>query len=82
MEQITFDLSTLTLGEAAEIEIASGKSLQQILKSKTSLLMAALFVQRLRNSGSVPSWTELSNLRLLDATSLTSPLDSTETPAK
>jgi hypothetical protein len=34
MESITFDLSTLTLGEAAEIEMASGKSLQELLKSK------------------------------------------------
>ena len=82
MEQITFDLSTLTLGEAAEIELASGKSVQELLRSKTAVYLMALFVQRLRNSGSAPNWSELSNLRLLGVTSSTSPSPSAETPAK
>ena len=82
MDEITFDLSTLTLGEAAEIEMASGKSLQELLRSKVAIRLMAVFVQRLRSSGSTPSWSELSNLRLLDGTSSISPSSSEETPAK
>ena len=82
MEQITFDLSTLTLGEAAEIEMASGKSLQELLRSKVAVRLMAVFVQQLRSSGSTPSWSELSNLRLLDDTSSTLRSSSEETPAK
>ena len=82
MEQITFDLSTLTLGEAAEIEMASGRTVQELLKSRQAMYLMALFVQRLRSSGSTPSWSELSNLRLLGVSSSTSPSGSTETPAK
>ena len=82
MESITFDLSTLTLGEAAEIEMASGKSLQELLKSKVAVRLMAVFVQRLRSSGSAPSWSDLSNLRLLDGTFSTSLSSSEETPAK
>ena len=82
MEQITFDLSTLTLGEAAEIEIASGHTLQELLRSKVAIRLMAVFVQRLRSSGSTPSWSELSNLRLLDDTFSTLRSSSEETPAK
>jgi hypothetical protein len=82
MDEITFDLATLTLGEAAEIEMASGHSLQELLRSKVSIRLMAVFVQRYRSSGVVPSWQELSSLRLLDGTLSTSPLDSAETPAK
>ena len=82
MEEITFDLSTLTLGEAAEIELASGKSIQELLRSRTAIYLMAVFVQRLRSSGSTPNWSELSSLRLLGVTSSTLHSSSTETPAK
>lgn len=69
MATVTFDITTLTLGEAAEAELASGKNLQQLVKSRVSLLMLATFIQELRSSGEPPSWSELSNRRLLDVSS-------------
>jgi hypothetical protein len=71
-EPVTFDLNTITLGEAAAAEIASGKPLSSLLKSPTARRMLAVFVTEYRNSGVGPSWSELSNLRLLDAMRSTS----------
>lgn len=81
-QEIRFDLQTLTLGEAAELEMASGKSLQELLRSKVAIRLMAVFVHRLRTSGVTPSWSELSSLRLLDAESSTLLSLSDETPAK
>ena len=81
-ELVTFDITTVTLGEAAEAEMASGKSLQQLIKSRTALLILALFIQELRSSGAAPSWSEIASRKVLDVSSLTPHLPSTETPAK
>lgn len=81
-EMVTLDITTLTLGEAAEAEIASGKTLQQLVKSRTALLILALFIQELRSSDSAPSWSELANRKVLDVSSSTRRSSSTETPAK
>ena len=59
MAQVKFDITTLTLGEAAEAETQSGKSIQQMAKSRASLLLLAVFVQELRNSEQPRSWQEL-----------------------
>jgi hypothetical protein len=82
METVTLDISTLTLGEAASAEIASGLTLQQMLRSQAARKMLALYVHRLRSSGDAPSWSELANLRLLDASSSQPHSAPEETPAK
>ena len=79
---VQLDITTITLGEAAEAEIASGKSLQQLVKSRTGLLILALFIQELRSSGVAPNWSELANRRLLDVSSSIGQLQQAETPAK
>lgn len=79
---VTLDISTLTLGEMAEAEMASGRTLQELLRSPGARKILALFVHQFRNSGVAPSWSELANLRLLDASSSTLRSDSAETPAR
>ena len=81
-EMVTLDITTLTLGEAAEAEIASGKTLQQLVKAQTGRLLLALFVHELRSSGQPPNWSELSSRRLLDASSSIGQSPRAETPAK
>ena len=73
-QSITLDISTLTLGEAAAAEYASGQNIQELIRSRASLIMLAMFVHDLRNSEQPRSWHELSNLSLLDASSLISQL--------
>lgn len=68
-EQITFDVNTLTLGELAAAETASGLDSSILLSRTGHRLLLAVFVQRLRSSGKPPSWSELGNLRVLDARS-------------
>jgi len=70
--EVTLDISTLTLGEAAQAEIESGLTLQQMIRSSAARKLLALYVVELRSSGSKRSWNELSNLRLLDGSSSTS----------
>lgn len=75
---ITFDVTTLTLGEAAAAEAQSGMTIGQIAKGRASLRLLALFVHELRTSGAPHSWAELSNLRLLDVSSSTTPTQPAE----
>ena len=72
MANITLDITSLTLGEAAEAEFQSGKTIQQLAKGRASLLLLATFVHELRSSEQPRNWQELSNLPLLDVSSLTS----------
>ena len=74
METVTLDISTLTLGEAAQAEIESGLTLQQMIKSSAARKLLALYVVELRSSGRKRTWSELSNLRLLDGSSSTLPV--------
>jgi hypothetical protein len=71
--EITLDIRSLTLGEAAEAEMASGKPLKALLASKAAVRMLAIFVHVYRASGEPPSWSELSSLRILELKSSTSP---------
>ena len=71
-EQIRFDIDTLTLGEMAAAEVASGLDSSVLLSRSAHRLMLAVFVHRLRSSGKPPSWQELESLRLQDARSSTS----------
>ena len=70
--EITFDLSTLTLGEAAEAERQSGWSIGEIVKSRTALRILGVFVDGLRTSERKRSWSEVSSLRILDVSPSTS----------
>lgn len=62
-----FDIESLTLGELASVQEASGLTVKQL--TGPYRLMLALFVQRLRNSGQPPSWSELMHLRVVDISS-------------
>jgi hypothetical protein len=62
---LTLDLSTLTLGEMAEVERQSRRSFEELLTAgRASRRLAAMFVAEWRNSGAVPSWQELSSRHL------------------
>lgn len=67
-----FDIESLTLGEMAAAQEASGLSLVQ-LGSGPYRLMLVVFCQRLRSSGTPPNWQEIANLRLVDISSGPSP---------
>jgi hypothetical protein len=73
LRDVTFDLGTLTLGEAAEAERQSGLALSAMLRSPHTRRILGLFVHLSRTSDDKPSWSELSNLRLLDVSPSTSP---------
>jgi len=73
LSAVTFDISTLTLGEAGEAERQSGLPISSILRSPSTLRQLAIFVHLLRNSAKPPRWSELSSLRLLDALPSPSP---------
>ena len=70
--KLTFDVDTLTLGELAAAETASGLDASILLSRSTLRLLLVVFVQRYRSSGQPPKWSELESLRLQDAPSLTS----------
>jgi hypothetical protein len=80
---IRFDVTSLTLGEMMAAEEASGKPIEKLLSSgRGTLRLLAVFVHQYRNSGSVPSWSELAGLRLSDSLPSTSPSrDSTGVPS-
>jgi hypothetical protein len=73
LREVTLDLSTLTLGEAAEAERQAQLSLGQIASSPINLKLLAMFVHGLRNYVPAPSWQELSSLRLFDVSSSSTP---------
>lgn len=60
-----FDIESLTLGELAHAQEASGLSRVQLV-SQPYRLMLAVFVQRLRSSGQPPTWKSVSDLHLVD----------------
>jgi len=71
-ERITIDPNSLTLGELAAAETASGLDTSILLSRSAHRLLLMVFVHRLRSSGQPPNWSELENLRVQDAPSLTS----------
>lgn len=74
MADITFDIETLTLGELAAAETASGLDSSILLSRTGHRLLLGVFVHRLRSSGKPSSWQELGNLKVLDARSSSSDL--------
>ena len=73
-DEFTLDLDTLTLGEMAAAETASGLDTSVLLRSSAYRLLVGVFVHRYRSSGKAPLWHELENLRVVDVSS--SPSDS------
>jgi hypothetical protein len=67
MEEIDFDLDTMTLGEAVAAEDASGQSIETLIVTAARRRMLAVFVSRLRSSGRAPLWSDLGALRLVDS---------------
>jgi hypothetical protein len=65
-EEIRLDMNSLTLGELAAAESASGIDSSILLSKSAHRRILSVFVHRLRSSGKEPSWHELSDLRLLD----------------
>ena len=72
-DEVTLDLPSLTVGEIARAEVASGMTLQEMMASPMARKLMAVFIHELRNYVKPRSWHELSSLRLLDGRSLTSP---------
>ena len=70
---VTFDLETLTMGEASEAERQSGQPLSALLRSPVSRRMLGMFVHALRHYDKPLSWSDLSSLRLLDVSRSSSP---------
>ena len=70
-----FDLESLTWGELAMVEEASGKSGQVLMKSSAYRQALVQMVLASRNGEPVPSWNSLMNRRVLDASSSPSPSD-------
>jgi len=71
-ELIEFDIESLTLGELAAAEQASGLDGRVLLNKRGHQLLLSVFVQRWRSSGRQPNWSELTNLRVLDVRSSSS----------
>lgn len=74
---VDLDLRTLTLGELAEVEMASGKTAAELWRSRLARRMMAVYIVQLRahrrspSSVPPPSWSDLSDRRLIDAPSST-----------
>ena len=69
---ITLDLDTLTLGDLAAAERASGRSFETLTRGAASLRMLALFFHLSRTYGSAPPWHALESLPALGALRSTS----------
>ena len=70
MAKVEFDISTLTLGELAMVEDASGLRATQLLSSFSSQVGLAVMVLASRSGEPVPSWQEIMNRKVADASSL------------
>lgn len=69
MAVIEFDINSLTLGEMAMVEDASGLSGHLILSRLSCRLAAAVMVSASRNGEPVPSWQEIMSRKVVDASS-------------
>lgn len=72
LREVTLDIGTLTLGEAAEAERQSGMRIEDIARSTAAMRMLAIFVYLLRSSAKEPRWSDLAALRLVDVSRSTS----------
>jgi hypothetical protein len=66
---VEFDIETLTLGEMAMVEEASGKPIQTLMKVSAYRMALVLMVSASRNGEPEPSWSSLMSRKVLDASS-------------
>lgn len=71
--EISFDVNTITLGEALDVEKQSGEEFADLIRSRMGQRMIALYLHERRNSERPRSWHELLSLRILDSKLSTSP---------
>jgi len=69
LSTLTLDLTTITLGEMAAVEIASKRDFTTLLKGQVGRRLIALYLREWRSSGVEPSWSEISSHRPLASTS-------------
>ncbi len=81
-ETIEFRLNTLTMGELAMVEEASGLSGTKSLSTHSYLLCLAVMVSASRNGEPVPSWQSLMSRKVLDVQSFSSPRSAASRSAK
>lgn len=78
---VTIDLDRVTLGEMAEVELASGHDFVTLIRAgRATRRLVGLFLHEYRSSGVAPSWRELSDRRPLAPGSSTSPSSLAGTP--
>ena len=82
LSTLTLDLATVTLGEMAALEMASGRDFGALLKGQVSRRLIALYLREWRSSGVEPSWSSIASLRPLDSGSSTSVSPSAGRPAR
>lgn len=76
VEELTLDIRSLTLGEIAACELASGQRIGKLLAGSATLTLLALYVREIRTSPNGKperSWSDLSNLPGLAVLSSISP---------
>ena len=79
----TLDVGTLTLGEMAEAELQSGRSMDALLRAGSATRrLLALWVAERRTSAQPRTWSELSTLRPFASSSSTLPSEPDGIPAK
>ena len=69
MARVEFDIESLTLGEMAMIEEASGMDLSQLMKRSAYRMALVTMVLASRNGEPAPSWSELMSRKVLDVSS-------------
>ena len=68
-ERVTFDIESMTLGEMAMVEEASGMDLKKIMDLSSYRMALVVMVLASRNGEEVPSWSSLMNRKVLDVSS-------------
>ena len=72
-ETVTFNIDTLTLGELAAAEEASGLSAAKLLSISSYRVALVVMTSLSRRGDDVPSWQELMSRKVVEGSSLTSP---------
>lgn len=64
-QRVTLDLERITLGEMMDVELASGRSFMDLVRSRTGQVMVVLYLRALQQrvpGQPPPSWSELAKL--------------------
>ena len=72
-ETVTFNIDTLTLGELAAAEEASGLSAAKLLSISSYRVALVVMTSLSRRGEPVPSWQKLMDRKVVEGSSLTSP---------